>query len=226
MFEEFGPQTLPSPPAGAMEQAITRGRKIRRQRRAGIASGVALGAALIGGFVLVNPVHSDSGLVVPAKTSPPTTAPPDYSPIPVNPAASGKSAGLDFGVLTKVTTAGGVVTLHVNRAHFYMGAEAKAQNHGEIPLDGWVSKDTDGKKEFTFILDPKASIQAEGSLQTDQEGTDQRVTLTRAQFLRNIDQLTVHYQKNFTDPVPPYVWLRHTGGPDGPVTALADQFTP
>jgi hypothetical protein len=52
MFDEFGPASPPLPPAGALEQAITRGRKIRRQRRVGMASTVVLGTVVIGGFAV------------------------------------------------------------------------------------------------------------------------------------------------------------------------------
>jgi hypothetical protein len=223
MFEEFGPANPPQPPAGALEQAMTRGRKIRRQRRAGVVSAVALSAAVIGGFALAGPLHSNQSLVVPAEKP---TPPPDYSPIPVSPAASAAAKHLDFGTLTKITTTGGVITLYLDRAHFYVGAEAKAHNKGETPLDDYVFDDTDGKKIFTFTLDPKASIQAEANLQKDQENTDERVKLTRAQFVQNMTAMMTQ-NAGQTDPdsiVPVYVWLRHAGGPDGPVTAIADQF--
>ena len=152
----------------------------------------------------------------------------DYSPIPVGPALSGTSRGLDFGRLTKITVKGGVVTLHVDRAHFYAGAQAKAHNKGVVPLDGVLFQDTDGNKEYAFTLDPKASIQAEGDLQDNQGNTDERVTLTRDQFIRNMTALQAQ-DAGRTDPGSAFrvlVWLRHTDGPDGPVTALADQFLP
>jgi hypothetical protein len=149
----------------------------------------------------------------------------DYSPIPVNPASSKAAKGLDFGTLTKVTTAGGVVTLHVDRAHFYVGAEAKAHNKGKAPLDDFLFQDTDGNKQYTFTLDPKASIQAEGNLQDNLENTQERVNLTPAKLIKNMTKLNAQNAKSDPDAViPVYVWLRHTAGSDGPVTALADQF--
>jgi hypothetical protein len=154
--------------------------------------------------------------------------PADYSPIPKSPASTTAGRdGLDFGILTKVTTSNGIVTLHVDRTTFYLGKEAEALNKNDN-IDDWAVKDTDGEgKELTFTLDPKASLQAEADLQDNRENTNKRVDLTRKQFLHNIDAVTVHYKKNgFDGPGTVYVWLRHTGGADGPVTALADQFVP
>ena len=45
-------------------------------------------------------------------------------------------------------------------------------------------------------------------------------------FVKNMTKLDGLNAKA-TDPesvIQIYVWLRHTGGPDGPVTALSDQF--
>ena len=234
MFEDFGPANTPLPPAGALEQAMSRGRKIRRQRRAAIISGVALSAALIGGLVLVNPLQSNQSLVVPAEKPTPTSTPlpapthlpADYSPIPVSPATTGAAKYLDFGTLTKITTTDGVVTLHVNRSKFYMGDEAAAKNGGKAPFDDFLIQDTDGDKEYTFTLDPKASIQAEGSLQDNMENTNTRVNLTLSHFVTNMTKLDGlnAVESDTNENIHIYVWLRHTDGPDGPVTALADQF--
>jgi hypothetical protein len=218
MFEDFGPANLPQPPAGALEQAISRGRTIRRQRRVGIITGVALSAALISGIVLINPLHTNKAIVVPADPHP--VVPRDYSPIPTTPALSPQAETLDFGTLTKITTAGGIVTLHVDRAHFYMGDAAKAHNHGKTPLDDFILDDADGKKDYAFTLDPKASIQAEAQLTKSGEGDNlQRETLTQATFLSRMAKI-----ESSPDQSPVLVWLRHTGGPDGPVVALSDQY--
>jgi len=121
MFEEFGPENPPLPPSGALEQAMNRGRRIRRQRRASIASGVALSAALIGGFALANPFHSNQAISVPADPAPA----PDYSPI-TSPVPQSQQKVLDGGKLTSITELDGVITLHVNREKFSTGDAAAA----------------------------------------------------------------------------------------------------
>src|SRR5690242_15228742 len=120
MFEEFGPANPPLPPAGALEQAMQRGKKIRCQRHAGIVSGLALTAVLIGGVALADPFRTNQGLVTPAERTGP---PPDYSAIPATPYTlkPAERANLDFGILSSVTTTNGVTTLHVDRTVFYQG---------------------------------------------------------------------------------------------------------
>jgi hypothetical protein len=148
------------------------------------------------------------------------TATADYSPIPKTPALSPQADSLDFGILTSITTSNGVVTLHLNRAHFYMGDAAKAHNKGKAPLDDFIFDDTDGKKEYTFTLDPKASLQAEAQLTKGGEGgNDTRETLTQEDFVSRMKKLS-----STKDAPKVMVWLRHTDGLTSPVTALVDQF--
>ena len=222
MFEEFGPANPPLPPAGALEQAMQRGKKIRRQRHAGIVSGLALTAVLIGGVALADPFRTNQGLVTPAERTGP---PPDYSAIPEAPYTlkPAERANLDFGILSSVTTTNGITTLHVDRTVFYQGEEAQA--HGAGDAEEWITRDPDGEgKVLTFTLDPKASIQAEASLRNDHDaGSQIRENLTPAELATNTDYVT----SGKSDAGPTIlVWLRHTGGPNGPVTALVDQFTP
>jgi hypothetical protein len=223
MFEDFGLKNPPRPPAGALEKAMNRGRKLRRQRHSRVVSAVALSAALIGGITLTDPFHSDQALVAPAEQP---AAPRDYSPIPVRPALTpATKTGLDFGILTKITTASGVVTLHVDRSNFYQGKDVA--DHTDDRTRDWVIEDTDGEgKELTFTLDPKASIQAEAHLRNDHDAGNQRETLTPAQLITNLKYVTTQNAAQ-TDPdakLAVLIWFRHADG--GPVTALADQFTP
>jgi hypothetical protein len=73
-------------------------------------------------------------------------------------------------------------------------------------------------EESTFVLDPDASLQAEESLRNDPSPRVSRQTLTRTQFVRNTARLEAEHRA-------PLVWLRH-GGPNGHVTALAEQYVP
>ena len=149
----------------------------------------------------------------------------DYSAIPETPYSltPAERANLDFGILSSVTTTNGITTLHVDRTVFYQGQEAQA--HGAGDSEEWITRDPDGEgKLLTFTLDPKASIQAEASLRNDHDaGSQIRENLTPAQLATN----TTYVTSGKSDAGPTIlVWLRHTGGPNGPVTALVDQFTP
>jgi hypothetical protein len=73
-------------------------------------------------------------------------------------------------------------------------------------------------EESTFVLDPEASLQAEECLRNNPSPRVSRQTLTRSQFVRNAARLKAENQA-------PLVWLRH-GGPNGHVTALAEQYVP
>jgi hypothetical protein len=151
---------------------------------------------------------TDNSVVLP-------TVPANYHPIPEN-ALSEK--GLDFGFLTAVTEKDdGLVLLTFDRANFYTGAEAARHNGGQEPPDDYLIVD-DNTKLRTFTLDPKASVQAENVLRNDTSQVG-REKLTVRQLARN-------YQRMPNPGQAPGVWLRHSGGPDGQVTALAEQFTP
>ena len=163
----------------------------------------------------------------PAKAAPVAAVTADYSPIPIEPGTTPEAErGLDFGILTSITTTNGVVTLHVDRTHFYQGAEAKAHNHGEMPIDDLIFDDTDGAKELTFTLDPKASLQGEAELSQNGEGNYKtRDTITMDHFIKTMTKIdTANAAADPDSRSYVRIWMRHTNGPDGPVTALADQW--
>ena len=92
---------------------------------------------------------------------------PDYSPIPAT--WSTEMGGLDIGRLTKVTAKDGVVTVRIDRVSFFTGAEAKALNHGKVPLDDYILTNI-GRTQRTFTVDPKSSILADSALLTNPDG--------------------------------------------------------
>jgi len=142
----------------------------------------------------------------PASTPSPT-ATADYRPISTMPATE---KGLDFVELINVTTAGGVVTLHVDRKVMFVGDEALAHNRSDgNPPNDFAIEDPDGQdKELTFVLDPKAPLRS----------TENRA-LTQTQFVRNAGRQTA-------EGVETPLWLRHRDGLDGTITALAEQYLP
>jgi hypothetical protein len=140
----------------------------------------------------------------------------DYRPISESPA---QEEGLDLGYLEKVTAGNGVVTLLVDRRKMYVGAEADARNRaaGNPPNDFFIA-DPDGEgQELSFVLDPKASLFAEVQLRNGSGDQVGRQKLSRSSFLHNAGR---------EEALPTLVWLRHTDGLEGPVTALAEQFIP
>jgi hypothetical protein len=139
----------------------------------------------------------------------------DYHPIPAD-ATSQK--GLDFGFLTAVTSKDGVVELRFDRALFFTGQAAIDHNNGEPPDDDYLIQNTNPALR-TFQLDPKASIIAANRL-ADQGITESRQTLTVDQFVRNAQSAL----SSGNEKLP--VWLRHTDGLEGPVTALSEQYLP
>jgi hypothetical protein len=141
----------------------------------------------------------------------------DYSPIPVN--WSTEKGGLDIGRLVAVTSVGGVVKVRIDRVSFYRGAEAVALNHGEEPVGGYLDTDTDSREQ-TFTLDPKASIEAENMLRNDPDAGVEREKLTSEQLVHNANRADEE------SGIGALVWLRHTDGMNGTITALAEQYTP
>lgn len=143
------------------------------------------------------------------------TGPADYHPIPAD---ATSEAGLDFGYLTRVVTADGGVTLLFDRATVYTGEEAKKHRGNQDGDDDFVIENTNPAQR-SFQLDPKASITATNRLRT-QTGQVGPETLTVVQFVANSQrELTAS-----TTDLP--VWLRHTNGLTGPVTAVAEQYLP
>jgi hypothetical protein len=152
----------------------------------------------------------------PTQTATPTaTRKPDYRPIPENAAAD---TNLDFGFLNRVVSRNGTVTLRFDRATFFTGDAAKQRNGGQTPDNDYLIENTNPAQR-SFSLDPKASIIVVNRLRTD-PGQVGRQTLTLDQFVQNSNRVLTG---SITD-LP--VWLRHTDGLTGPVTALAEQFLP
>ena len=112
----------------------------------------------------------------------------------------------------------GVVTLRFDRAAFYTGDEAKKHNHGKVPDNDYLIENTNPAQR-SFDLDPGASIIAADRLRNE-SGPDGRQTLTVAEFIQNSTQVLT----GSTTDLP--VWLRHTDGLSGPVTALSEQYLP
>lgn len=145
----------------------------------------------------------------------PTTGTPDYHPIPED---AGSEPGLDFGFLTRVVSKDGVVTLRFDRAAFYTGDEAKQRNGGKAPDNDYLIENTNPAQR-SFILDPQASLIAASRLRNE-SGVAGRQTLTATEFIDNSTRVLT----GSTTDLP--VWLRHTDGLSGPVTALAEQYLP
>ena len=203
MFDEFGPAHPAQPPAGAMNAAIRRGRAIRRRRVTAATSAAALSLVLTTGFVLLQPLRTDKALLVPVPPAA-TTAAPDYSII-TTVGLSSEKTDLDAGTLTKITTHDGVLTLIVDREKLYFGDAAKAHNGGKVPPDDMYIEE--GAKNLTFVLDPHASLTIVNNDLAIEKATP-------AQLIHKLRDGNM------------YIWMRHTNGPNGPVTALAQQYHP
>jgi hypothetical protein len=146
---------------------------------------------------------------------PSPTPPPNYTPIGEN---APTEKDLDFGFLTKVSDQGGVIAFRFDRAYFYTGEDAKKHNKGVAPPDDYLIVN-DNPTLRSFVLAPTASIVAVDALR-NQPGAVGREALTAAQFVANGQRALG------ADPGPVPVWLRHTNGLSGPVTALAEQYLP
>jgi hypothetical protein len=169
-------------------------------------------ALALGGCSASDPTSSPA----PSTSVPPSAPASDPSPLPDNPV---EDTSLDFAELTRVTTANGVVTLHVDRKKMYVGDEAAALNKETGSPAEFAIDDPDGEgKELTFVLAPDAFLRADQAL-SDDEDQNVRQALTAAQFLRNAQRLESEKRTAL-------VWLRHTDGLNGPVTGLAEQFIP
>jgi hypothetical protein len=138
---------------------------------------------------------------------------PNYQPIGADPQAE---SDLDFGYLTKVVESGGYVRVSFDRANYYTGAEAKKLNGGVAPPDDYKIVNTNPMLRI-FAIDPEASLIGTARLTASGSGPAQQLTL--AQFLTNAQKATANNRQ-----VP--VWLRHTTGLTGQVTALEEQFIP
>lgn len=158
---------------------------------------------------------AEPGTTTSPATTPTPTGTPNYGSIPED---ATTEPGLDFGFLTRVVNQNGTVTLRFDRASFYTGEEARQRNNGEAPDNDYLIENTNpAQRQFT--LDPKATIVAVNRLlsQTGQVG---RETLTVAEFIQNSRRVLT----GSTTDLP--VWLRHTNGLTGDVTAVAEQYLP
>jgi hypothetical protein len=114
-----------------------------------------------------------------------------------------------------------VVWIWFNRAAFYTGEAARKHNHGVAPDPDYLIQDSNPLVRY-FTVDSKASLIAEFRLRNRSDGTFGRQALTAGQFVANAtDALNQGSPKS---PIP--VWLRHSGGQNGPVTALSEQYLP
>jgi hypothetical protein len=218
MFEEFDPEQVLAPPPGAIGAAMTRGRRLRRQRRARVTSALTFCVILVGGIFLSNPLSGDDA-VAPADLEPTVR---DYAPILT--VTGSEQPSLDFGTLSAVTQKDGVVTLTVDRSQVYGGAEAKARNGGKAPTNDYLYEDADGKKLLTFTLDPKATILGGYELTLrDDDNAGALIPMTVPELMRN---LNTPDPESSQSPRKADIWMRHVGGPDGPVTSLAERFSP
>jgi hypothetical protein len=76
-----------------------------------------------------------------------------------------------------------------------------------------------------FILDPKATIRV-GNGTTGTPVDDEDATALKAVTATEFVRLLNTPQKDLEDePLPtPLVWMRHFGGPDGPITSITEQY--
>ncbi len=160
--------------------------------------------------------EDDAQEVAVETTSTPATGPPDYDAIPED---ATSEDGLDFGFLTRVVSKDGTVTLRFDRASFYTGDEAKRRNNGKVPDNDYLIENTNPTQR-SFVLDPQASIIAANRLQNTPSGEVGRQPLTVAEFVKNSTRVLTGTTKDLP------VWLRHTDGLDGDVTAVAEQYLP
>jgi hypothetical protein len=145
--------------------------------------------------------------------TPSATKAANYRSIPQDPTSE---KGLDFGFMTKVGDKDGTVTLRFDRATFYSGAAATKHNKGVPPDDDYLIVNTN-KALRSFEVDPQASIVASTRL-ANEPGGQSGEALTLSEFVTNA-------QTALDDSKVP-IWVRHTNGLTGPITALAEQYLP
>lgn len=180
---------------------------------------LSLGALTLSANASTAPLAESTTTAVSAVTAS-TTAPQDcvrnYSPISAN--WSTEKGGLDIGRLIKVTSKDGVVKVRMDRVSFYRGPEAKALNGGVVPPNDYLEVNLTTTRR-TFTVDPKSSIRASQALGSHPSNPPVRETITLAQFIRR-----AHRPANLRDA--PLVWVRHTNGMSGSITAIGEQYVP
>lgn len=123
--------------------------------------------------------------------------------------------GLDFGSVTRITEKHGVMKIYFDRAEFYTGRAAAAHNGGEMPPNSYKIVDNSSKVRV-FTVSKKATFTGEDVLLDDSSEGVKRTRISREQFLTNF----------INAPGSVKVWVRHTNGDKGTITALGEQYTP
>jgi hypothetical protein len=149
-----------------------------------------------------------------ATPTPSATKAPNYRSIPED---ATTEKGLDFGFLTKISQKDGVVSVRFDRAYFYTGAEATKRNKGVPPDDDYLIENSNPDLR-TFQIDPEASIIATNRIANKTDGVGPHA-LTLNEFVTNT-------QTALSDGSKLPIWVRHTNGLAGPITALAEQYLP
>lgn len=219
----------PQVPAPAREAAPGR-------NRGPVVAGVAvgLGVALLLALVAMLLLPGDDGPTPSGPADAPATNPATAQPDPVDTPADEGDEGddeelepipaepwgygdLDFGYLTAVERSGGRLVLVVNRATVYSGARATAKNGGTPPPGGLYIEDVNPRLR-RFPVEEGAPVDA-GTRLGGASGDLTRIT--QDDFL---DAARRELSGDAGEGIP--VWLRHEGGTDGPVTAIAEHATP
>jgi hypothetical protein len=158
----------------------------------------------------------------PAPSARPSTATPSATPTTPRDTAFVQdpwtARGMDFGLLTGITKSGGTVTLRVDRAQFLVGAAAKAYyaKHPDQEPQDYAIVNTN-KRLRAFEVTSDAAVYAQFLLG---DGANLRTErLSPADLYVRAKAATV---REGTVPL----WLRHSGGPDGAVWYVAEQFLP
>ena len=187
------------------------------------------GAAVVGAGVLalsglpaqaasdqpVRPAESAAAGVT--STSSTAARKPNYSLIPAIRTTKYGAAkkGLDFGTVTRITEKRGVLKVYFDRGEFYTGQAAADHNDGELPPNDYLVVNNSSKVRV-FTVSKKASFTGEEALLDDSADGIKRTRISRKQFI-----------ENYLDASGPVnVWLRHTNGDKGAVTALGEQYLP
>ena len=172
-------------------------------------------AALSAGLLTTAVVPAQAASADPGQAVSVATPKPNYKPIPADATTKKGVAkkGLDFGYLTKVTLKDGKLTVRFDRAEYYDGPAAKKLNGGVTPADDYLIKNQN-KKLRTFTISRKASLIGTYELLGSKDQGHKKIT--RKLLVKNF---------NHADSRVP-VWVRHTNGDSGTITALAEQFLP
>jgi hypothetical protein len=125
--------------------------------------------------------------------------------------------GMDFGILKGVSRDGDTVKLSFDRASFLVGKDAEEyfkKHPKEEPRDYALVNTNKKLRSFQLVAD--AEVYGTGQLGGS---PSQQQDLTT-------DELVAKFQSLPSQDQEVLVWLQHREGEDGPVTYLAEQFTP